>query len=179
MLPLSNFAIPGVGLAAAGASLSGLLTNNMPTLPAALSGQKNTDQSFASVLNNQAPVNSDASKPTVSKTEKEIREAAKGFERTLIRQMLSTVRSTSLRGGEDQGETSKGYLEIADDKLADALVAGKGIGFATKVADQMLAQPNIKALIEAEKKAVNKDNTSNQSNSLNSVLNQYKKVSTF
>jgi Rod binding domain-containing protein len=93
--------------------------------------------------------------------------------------MLSTVRSTSLRGGEDQGETSKGYLEIADDKLADALVAGKGIGFATKVADQMLAQPNIKALIEAEKKAVNKDNTSNQSNSLNSVLNQYKKVSTF
>ena len=115
----------------------------------------------------------------MTKTEKQIREAARGFERTLVRQMLSTVRSNSLRGGDDQNESSKGYLEIADDKLADALVAGKGVGFASKVADQMLAQPNIKALIENEKKAVITTNTTNLNSNLNSAINQYKNVSSF
>ena len=73
-------------------------------------------------------------------------------------------------------QASKGYLEIADDKLADTMVAGKGIGFATKVADQMLAQPNVKALIEAEKKAVNSTNGTTFTNKLNSVINQYQKA---
>ena len=187
MMPLSNLTIPGVGLAAIGSNVVGLLSP-ANDLPAALQANTSSNSTFASALNSQptAAVSSSVTKTSpaqstgpMTKTEHQIREAARAFERTLVRQMLSTVRSNTLRGGDEQNESSKGYLEIADDKLADALVAGKGVGFASKVADQMLNQPNVKALIEAEKKAVNNSNTTDLNNGLNGAINQYKKVSSF
>ena len=193
MMSLTNLTIPGVGLAALASNLSGL-SSSANDLPLALKNNTLSPSTFASALDAQksspgantiatatATLKTSPSEPAgpMTKTEKQIREAARGFERTLVRQMLSTVRSNSLRGGDDQNESSKGYLEIADDKLADALVAGKGVGFASKVADQMLAQPNIKALIENEKKAVITTNTTNLNSNLNSAINQYKNVSSF
>jgi Rod binding domain-containing protein len=187
MMSLSNLTIPGVGLAAIGSNAMNLLGQSNQ-LPPVLKNNSANPGSFASVLDAQQPNAEETSSTTKSnseasglttKTEKQIREAARAFERTLVRQMLSTVRSNSLRGGDDQNESSKGYLEIADDKLADSLVAGKGIGFANKVADQMLKQPNVKALIETEKKSVSSTNGSNLKTNINSVVNQYKNVSSF
>jgi hypothetical protein len=187
MMSLSNLTIPGVGLAALGSNAFGLIGQSNE-LPAVLKNNNANNSSFASILDAQQS-NSGASSTTktspstvsepMTKTEKQIREAARGFERTLVRQMLTTVRSNTLRGGDDQSDSSKGYLEIADDKLADTLVAGKGVGFASKVAEQMLSQPNVKALIEDEKKAVNTTKQSGLVNNFNSVVNQYKKTSSF
>jgi len=173
IMNLTDMSIPGIGLASAGASsLTGLFNQSLE-LPNVLK----TD-SFASVLDTQQSSPS-AINGSTTKTEKQIREAARGFERTLIRQMLSTVRSNALRGGDEQTEASKGYLEIADDKLADSLVAGKGIGFATKLADQLLAQPKVKALIDTEKKTVSSTNNSDLTNNINRAVNQYKNASSF
>ena len=73
-----------------------------------------------------------------------IRKAAHGFERTLVRQMLSIVRSTNIRGGDNLSTTSSGYLEILDDKVADQLTAGKGVGFGSKMAEQLIRQIDAK-----------------------------------
>jgi len=53
------------------------------------------------------------------------------------------------------------------------------VGFASKVADQMLSQPNVKALIEAEKKSVNHTIKANSAANFNNVVNQYKNISSF
>jgi len=84
-----------------------------------------------------------------------IRKAAQGFERTLVRQMLSIVRSTNIRGGDAPSTTSSGYLEIMDDKIADQLVAGKGLGFGSKMAEQLIQQIKAKNINESSPNAVN------------------------
>jgi Rod binding domain-containing protein len=84
-----------------------------------------------------------------------IRKAAQGFERTLVRQMLSIVRSTNIRGGDAPSTTSSGYLEIMDDKIADQLVAGKGLGFGSKMAEQLIQQIKAKNINESSTNAVN------------------------
>jgi Rod binding domain-containing protein len=76
-----------------------------------------------------------------------LREAAQGFERTLLRQMLTTARATSLRGNEEQSDASKSYLEIMDDHLADMLTKGAGLGFGKKMAEQLIAQAKAGKLI--------------------------------
>jgi len=76
-----------------------------------------------------------------------LRQAAQGFERTLLRQMLTIARSTNLRGTDDQSNTSKSYLEIMDDHLADMLSQGAGVGFGKKMAEQLIAQANASKLI--------------------------------
>ena len=84
-----------------------------------------------------------------------IRKAAQGFERTLVRQMLSIVRSSNIRGGDAPSTTSSGYLEIMDDKIADQLVAGKGLGFGNKMAEQLIQQIKAKNINESTTNAVN------------------------
>jgi len=79
--------------------------------------------------------------------EDKLKKAAQGFERTLIRQMLSTVRNTNIRGTEGLSSASKSYLEIMDDHMADMLSRGKGMGFATKMAEQLIQQANAGKLI--------------------------------
>jgi len=84
-----------------------------------------------------------------------IRKAAQGFERTLVRQMLSIVRSSNIRGGDAPSTTSSGYLEIMDDKIADQLVAGKGLGFGSKMAEQFIQQIKAKKINESTTNSVN------------------------
>ena len=74
--------------------------------------------------------------------------------------------------------SSTGYLEMADDKLADSLVAGKGVGFAQKVAEQMLKEPSIKALIEQEKRSVINSITEGKDsiNTISSKASQYNNI---
>jgi Rod binding domain-containing protein len=90
-----------------------------------------------------------------SKTETQIRSSAQGFERILIRQMLSTMRNPSIRGDDDTRTASSGYLEMADDTLADTLSKGKGMGFGDKMAQSLLQQASVKQLIVNDQKAVN------------------------
>lgn len=99
------------------------------------------DQTSARIIANNSPA------PEQTSNEDKLRKAAQGFERTLIRQMLSTVRNTNLRGAEDQSSTSKSYLEIRDDHIADMLSKGKGMGFGTKMAEQLIQQANAGKLI--------------------------------
>jgi Rod binding domain-containing protein len=61
--------------------------------------------------------------------------------------MLSTVRNTNIRGSEEQSSASKSYLEIMDDHMADMLSKGKGMGFGTKMAEQLIQQANAGKLI--------------------------------
>lgn len=92
--------------------------------------------------------------PAQTSNEDKLKKAAQGFERTLIRQMLSTVRSTNIRGSEGLSSASKSYLEIMDDHMADILSKGKGMGFATKMAEQLIQQANAGKLIENSEIAV-------------------------
>ena len=94
------------------------------------------DQTSARIIANNSPA------PAQTSDEDKLKKAAQGFERTLIRQMLSTVRNTNLRGTEDQSSASKSYLEIMDDHMADMLSKGKGMGFGTKMAEQLIQQAN-------------------------------------
>ena len=91
-----------------------------------------------------------------TKTEAQIRSSAQGFEKILVRQMLTTMRNPNLRGDDTAKTTSSGYLELADDNLADLLSKGKGMGFGSKIAEQLLQQANVKQLITNDKNAVNK-----------------------
>jgi len=99
------------------------------------------DQTSARIIANSNPG------PAQTSNEDKLKKAAQGFERTLIRQMLSTVRSTNIRGSEGLGSASKSYLEIMDDHMADMLSKGKGMGFGTKMAEQLIQQANAGKLI--------------------------------
>jgi Rod binding domain-containing protein len=99
------------------------------------------DQTSARIIANNSPA------PTQTSDEDKLKKAAQGFERTLIRQMLSTVRNTNIRGTEEQSSASKSYLEIMDDHMADMLSKGKGMGFGTKMAEQLIQQANAGKLI--------------------------------
>ena len=112
------------------------------------------DSSTARLINKSET----AKKPEdITKSEKKIREAAQGFERTLLRQMLSVVRSSNISGIETKSSMSMAYLQMMDDQLADLLSKTNKIGFGEKMAEQLLEQANIKQLINSEKKAVNKN----------------------
>ena len=111
------------------------------------------DSSTARLINKSET----AKKPEdITKSEKKIREAAQGFERTLLRQMLSVVRNSNISGIETKSSMSMAYLQMMDDQLADLLSKTNKIGFGEKMAEQLLEQANIKQLINSEKKAVNK-----------------------
>ena len=184
---LSSLTLPGAGMIAADKMLSSVLGGASSKKPL-IQGADSKD-AFAEILNSQgnkknkiSTMQSNLSTPEkMTKTESQIREAARGFERTLVRQMLSSVRSSALRGEEISGmpaSSSTGYLEMADDKLADSLVSGKGIGFAQKVAEQMLKEPSIKALIEQEKRSVNNSITEGKDSikTISSKVSKYNNI---
>jgi Rod binding domain-containing protein len=123
------------------------------------------DSSTARLINKSEA----AKKPEdITKSEKKIREAAQGFERTLLRQMLSVVRSSNISGIETKSSMSMAYLQMMDDQLADLLSKTNKIGFGEKMAEQLLEQANIKQLINSEKKAVN-----NKDEVVSPALNKY------
>ena len=116
--------------------------------------------------------------PTSSNEEK-LKKAAQGFERTLIRQMLSTVRSTNLRGTDEASNTSKSYLEIMDDHVADMLSKGNGIGFANKMAEQLIQQANAGKLIGSPEIAVKPLNAPREATVSAETLNALKRPDGF
>ena len=123
------------------------------------------DSSTARLINKSEA----AKKPEdITKSEKKIREAAQGFERTLLRQMLSVVRNSNISGIETKSSMSMAYLQMMDDQLADLLSKTNKIGFGEKMAEQLLEQANIKQLINSEKKAVN-----NKDEVVSPALNKY------
>jgi Rod binding domain-containing protein len=89
------------------------------------------------------------------KNEAKIRQAAEGFERVLIRQMLSSARKVDLSGQDNSSVPSSGYLQLMDDHWADLLAKVGSLGFGKKMANELLNQQNIKQLINQEQKAVN------------------------
>lgn len=103
------------------------------------------------------PIGSDAGNQSGLSSDDKIRKAAQGFERTLVRQMLSIVRSTNIRGGDNLSTTSSGYMEILDDKVADQLSVGKGLGFGTKMAEQLIQQIKAKNVNDLAGNAVNNE----------------------
>jgi Rod binding domain-containing protein len=116
------------------------------------------DSSSARLLKNSV-LNAESNSSSLT-TEEKIRNAAQGFERTLVRQMLSIVRNSSVRGDDKPNTTSMGYLEILDDKVADQLTAGKGLGFGTQMAEQMIAQIKAKTLNDTPQNAVSNTSSS-------------------
>ena len=115
----------------------------------------------------------------VSTSEDKLKKAAQGFERTLIRQMLSTVRSTNLRGTDEASNSSKSYLEIMDDNVADMLSRGNGIGFATKMAEQLIQQANAGKLIGTGEIAVKPLNAPREGVASPETLNALKRPNGF
>lgn len=131
------------------------------------------DQNSARLL---MPVKVDV--PTASNEDK-LKKAAQGFERTLIRQMLSTVRSTNLRGTDEASNTSKSYLEIMDDHVADMLSRGNGVGFANKMAEQLIQQANAGKLIGTSEIAVKPLNAPREGSVSTETLNSLKRPNGF
>ena len=92
-------------------------------------------------------------------SEDKLKQAAQGFERTLLRQMLSSARNTNVNGMEMQSSTSKSYLELMDDHVADLLSKGSGVGFGKQMAEQLIAQANAAKLSGNQEIAVKPLNT--------------------
>lgn len=87
-------------------------------------------------------------------SEAKIRQSAQGFERILIRQMFTTARKTDLSGQDTANSTSAGYLQLMDDHWADLLAKTGSLGFGKKMADQLIAQTQVKQLIGQGNNAV-------------------------
>lgn len=68
------------------------------------------------------------------------KQAAQQFEALLIRQFLTTARSTGWLSGEQESES--GWREIADDSLAGYLVKSGGLGLAKQV-ETLIAQASL------------------------------------
>jgi len=68
------------------------------------------------------------------------KQAAQQFEALLIRQFLTTARSTGWLSGEQESES--GWREIADDSLAGYLVKSGGLGLAKQV-EALIAQASL------------------------------------
>ena len=85
-------------------------------------------------------------------SEQKIREAAKGFEAVLMRQMLRELRQSSWN--KSQSDINAAYLQIGDEHLANHIVQSGGLGFAKAMATQMLQQIETARLIEGAKTAV-------------------------
>jgi flagellar protein FlgJ len=81
-----------------------------------------------------------------------IQQAAEGFEAVLVRQMLRELRQSSWSSS--NSDVNAGYLQIADEQLAQHIVQSGGLGFAKSMADQMLRQIEAAQLIGAAQIAV-------------------------
>lgn len=79
----------------------------------------------------------------------DIKKAAVQFEAFFLRQMLSEVRGSSEGGLLDQGPGAKMFKEMLDERLADSMAEGGGIGIAQMVAEQLSSQLGVEMDPEA------------------------------
>lgn len=77
-----------------------------------------------------------------------VAEAARGFETTLVRQMLREIHNSPFN---PEKQTKRdGYLEMVDDQMAALITRGDGLGFAKKMTEQLLNQSNIAKQINSK-----------------------------
>ncbi len=77
-----------------------------------------------------------------------VAEAARGFETTLVRQMLREIHNSPFNP--EKAAKRNGYLEMVDDQMAAMITRGDGLGFAKKMTEQLLSQANIAKQINSK-----------------------------
>jgi Rod binding domain-containing protein len=77
-----------------------------------------------------------------------VAEAARGFETTLVRQMLKEVNNSPFNPNKEVKRD--GYLEMVDDQMAAMITRGDGLGFAKKMTEQLLNQSHIAKQINSK-----------------------------
>ena len=88
--------------------------------------------------------------PTTSANYRQkIEEAARGFETTLVRQMLREMRTSSFDPDKNKSINS-GYTDMVDDQVAAMITKGNGLGFAKKMTEQLLQQADMAAKMKAK-----------------------------
>jgi Rod binding domain-containing protein len=108
----------------------------MPTIPGSTSASKNSSLWDLGTSNT-----SNAQKTDAMTNAEKVADAARGFETTLVRQMLKEVHNSPFNPKE--GATRNGYLEMVDDQMAASITRGDGLGFAKKMTEQLLRQSQI------------------------------------
>ena len=78
-----------------------------------------------------------------------VEEAARGFETTLVRQMLREMRNSSFNPDKNKS-INTGYTDMVDDQVAAMITKGNGLGFAKKMTEQLLQQADVAAKIKAK-----------------------------
>jgi Rod binding domain-containing protein len=96
-----------------------------------------------------ATANRLATPTTASNYRQKVEEAARGFETTLVRQMLREMRNSSF-DPDKQKSINTGYTDMVDDQVAAMITKGKGLGFASKMTEQLLRQADIASQIKAK-----------------------------
>ena len=96
-----------------------------------------------------ASANQLATPTTSSNYRQKVEEAARGFETTLVRQMLREMRNSSFDPDKQQS-INTGYTDMVDDQVAAMITKGNGLGFAKKMTEQLLNQADIAAQIKAK-----------------------------
>ena len=88
--------------------------------------------------------------PTTSANYRQkIEEAARGFETTLVRQMLREMRNSSFNPDKNKS-INTGYTDMVDDQVAAMITKGNGLGFAKKMTEQLIQQADLAAKIKAK-----------------------------
>jgi Rod binding domain-containing protein len=86
---------------------------------------------------------------TAANYRQKVEEAARGFETTLVRQMLREMRNSSF-DPDKQKSINTGYTDMVDDQVAAMITKGKGLGFASKMTEQLLRQADMASQIKAK-----------------------------
>lgn len=81
-----------------------------------------------------------------------IRKNAQEFENILVRQMLRELRQSPFAPEADS--MKRAYLDMADEQLASHISASGGLGFGKAMAEMMLKQIKLSALINSPTSAV-------------------------
>jgi Rod binding domain-containing protein len=93
-------------------------------------------------------VANNAAKTSAMTDREKVVEAARGFETTLVRQMLKEIHNSPFNP-KTEGKRD-GYLEMVDDQMAATITKGNGLGFAKKMVEQLLSQSEIAKQINAK-----------------------------
>lgn len=86
-------------------------------------------------------VAANSAKTNAMSEREKIAEAARGFETTLVRQMLREIHNSPFNPNKELKRD--GYLEMVDDQMAAMITRGDGLGFAKKMTEQLLNQTQI------------------------------------
>jgi Rod binding domain-containing protein len=107
-----------------------------------------TTKSSTSLWELGTNVANNSAKTSAMTDREKVIEAARGFETTLVRQMLKEVHNSPFNPKTESKRD--GYLEMVDDQMAATITKGDGLGFAKKMVEQLLSQSEIAKQINAK-----------------------------